>query len=1172
MRIISGGNVGIGTTSPWGKLSVRGAGTGTGIGFLVADSADSPKMVVLDNGNVGVGTVSPTFYSGYTTLAIGNASNGGVVDFVTGSLPVGQLSNTLTQFNITTNAYGKPIAIDGSKILLNTNSGGNVGIGTTTPTYKLSINSSNSTDNLFQIATTTNQNIFTVLANGNVGIGTSNPAGKLAVYLNNTDYTNTAGANSHIYLDNPSATGQNVLSSVINGTLRGKWRTDYLGNVNWVAGGGDHWFYSGTDGNVGSFQMIIKNGGNVGIGTTGPGEKLSITNNGSYAAMSVGNGTNNSYFGYANTATNYNTNSLAGDAIIRGYNGVAISGGNGSSGSGGASGMRIDSSGNVGIGTTNPTQGMLQVNGTIASLNSTASSLLQMYGVVGGVNRIDSYENTSGGNIAFATNLAGGGVSEKMRITSSGNVGIGTTSPSYNLDVVGNQSSAVILRAYNSDSVGTGAQSGFMTKSDTAQTILTAHGSARTAIQFGLTLGGYTQLAVGAGNGLIVGSVNSAPVVIGTNNLERMRFDVNGNVGIGTTSPFSRLSVTGAGTGTGRGFSVADSSNVDNFYVLDNGNAYMKGNVGIGTTGPTEKLDVNGSMVARGGALVNQTSAATYAFDNAGANIYSFGADTSTYGAFRLTASKSNGTPLVRMAIDNQGNVGIGTTGPAVTLDIPAYNTTNSQVRFGSMEFIPYALTNSAITDNAYYNGGYKYRNTGYATDLQINDGSGNLFFRNAPSGTAGAAATMTERLTILNTGNVGIGTATPGSKLEVNGDVKITAGSGGRFIFQDGSSMTSATGGGGVGVTSWGDLTYTTGGAINFQTGTGLATSTKMVVTNAGLVGIGTASPVAKLDVMGATRTGTHSASLAAGYITGNLSQYDGFRIVHSNGTQGIAFGYSGIRKVGNDVFTGSHNLTIDATDTGNLLLQTISTGNVGIGTTNPVVLFTVQNSVSTDFNEMVNVLAPSAANGVHTAGIYFGRARATDELGHLTFVPSATTQKSQIRLGIWGRNDLLNIEGTGNVGIGTTNPGKKLSVIGNAEFADGAGSTIELNPTSTSLFQRNVGATTDTILTIGNGAADTATFKANGNVYMSGNVGIGTTNPSSYKLYVANGTGSNVATTFDVGYTAASDTFGAIDIFRSGSNTVGDGIGYIFSALDSGSARQEYAEIVGQIESNTG
>ncbi|NBQ17052.1 hypothetical protein EBU24_01925 [bacterium] len=128
--------------------------------------------------------------------------------------------------------------------------------------------------------TQNNTNFFWDNTNSRLGIGTNSPTTRVQIALTNTDYTNTNGAGSHIYMSNGSTTGQNVLSSFINGTLVAKWRTDYAGNINWVAGGtGNHYFFTGGDYLVGNSRLIIYNGGNVAIGTntaSDPGYKLDV--------------------------------------------------------------------------------------------------------------------------------------------------------------------------------------------------------------------------------------------------------------------------------------------------------------------------------------------------------------------------------------------------------------------------------------------------------------------------------------------------------------------------------------------------------------------------------------------------------------------------------------------------------------------------------------------------------------------------------------------------------------------------------------------------------------------------------------------------------------------------------------------------------------------------------
>jgi hypothetical protein len=192
--------------------------------------------------------------------------------------------------------------------------------------------------------------------------------------------------------------------------------------------------------------------------------------------------------------------------------------------------MRIDSSGNVGIGTSSPAAKLSVDSGAAALLgnfNSTNAS--------GGYLRFQN-SGTTIGDFGAGGNLFSGGVAgdfgltsragnlvfgtsstERMRIDSSGNVGIGTSSPSEKLHVSGN-----LLASNMYFGAATGSAGALASDSGS---------SGGTIVLWGSTSPGAGQIEIA--------TAASAPVIFKTSNTERARIDSSGNLLVGTTSAAS---------------------------------------------------------------------------------------------------------------------------------------------------------------------------------------------------------------------------------------------------------------------------------------------------------------------------------------------------------------------------------------------------------------------------------------------------------------------------------------------------------------------------------------------------------------------------------------------------------------------------------------------------------
>lgn len=290
---------------------------------------------------------------------------------------------------------------------------------------------------------------------------------------------------------------------------------------------------------------------------------------------------------------------------------------------------------------------------------------------------------------------------------------------------------------------------------------------------------------------------------------------------------------------------------------------------------------------------------------------------------------------------------------------------------------------------------------------------------------------TPAERMRIDNTGNVGIGTTSPGQKLEIAGASGNTMFSGNDIIFtRAGRNYIYAS-------DAAGDFGFGTGGrATDLTISTaGLVTIAQNLVVNgaedttiAGNVGIGTTSPGSKLTVRGATAYTSTSDAATLLKLESSLDQYPTFPgatvglQLNPRGTVGENMGNRIVSEYSSDSYRG-YDLHFQVTTApgvwANLMKIDGITGNVGIGTTVP--------SMKLDVNGNVNggVFYGnrfSAGDGtVGAPSIYFS----SDGDNGLRYLSSNAFSL------VTGGADALTLS-AGNVGIGTTSPGYALDVNG--------------------------------------------------------------------------------------------------------------------------------------------
>ena len=217
------------------------------------------------------------------------------------------------------------------------------------------------------------------------------------------------------------------------------------------------------------------------------------------------------------------------------------------------------------------------------------------------------------------------------------------------------------------------------------------------------------------------------------------------------------------------------------------------GNVGIGSTNsPVAKLDIGGNAAGAVQAIFgrgNNASAFTVRYTNGNAGTvnavqgtigldYASGtwADMaaikfirdSTSGALAFYTSAPLSSGVERMRIDSSGNVGIGIT--------PSTWSSGKVLEIGNTGNAIWgnSTANMWITENTYYNSGWKYASANPAATYQLLANS--HIWSIAPTGTINTAVTFTQAMTLSGNGNLLIGKITDdGSKLQVEGSASVS-------------------------------------------------------------------------------------------------------------------------------------------------------------------------------------------------------------------------------------------------------------------------------------------------------------------------------------------------------------------------------------------------------------
>jgi len=724
--------------------------------------------------------------------------------------------------------------------------------------------------------------------------------------------------------------------------------------------------------------------------------------------------------------------------------------------------------------------------------------------------------NSNSASTALAISQAGAGYAATFV---GGNVGIGTTTPSSQLQVVASTSTTTgqIVQgaaSQSSDLTDWENSAGTVLASVDSSGVLHGNGSGLTNVSG--TDNTKVPLAGGTMTGqLTINDVTTNPLAINTS---QFVVTTGGNVGIGTTVPASLVTLTGNNAITFTGVSAQNQTSTISTDSADN----LHINAGLGQ-GKAINLASQVSVTASG-TFVNP-----YGTGNSTPNLTIKGGSSQS----RDLTDWENNSGTILVDISDVGNVGIGTTTTGAGLQVVALTSTTTGAIIQGASSQSNDLTdweNSAGTVLSYVDSsGVLHGNGSGLTNVSGTDNTkvplaggtmtGQLTINDV---TTNPLAINTSQLVVATTGNVGVGTTSPASMLHVGVDPTASSHYG----------LASLGGGAFDGVTG----AYFGSGTTPNSHGTVIAENTA------------------------ATYTGDLANFQVGGYSKFTISNGGLVTAPQFYGTAGVGFllnsggsHWGTLEDAGTDVWALGYGNTGASTP----VLVWNATGTVGIGTTAPGAQLEVDTSIATNKGSIIKGFASQSADltewqnssgtvlsSVDSAGGFHGNgagitniAASSVDWTHPGTIGSATPNTGAF----------TTLTTTGTVGIGTTAPANTLSVVSAgptiASFLavnDGEWAAInvqgqysgQINLGGSSLGNTNVSADGNTLsldswigIAANNHAGQIAQFGTSNsslNSYFNGHVGVGTTAPSSQLQVVA----STAATTGQIIQGAASQS----------------------------------------------